>query len=123
VAPIGLLLQVADKYQRGRSEHSGSYFKHPTGALRVLGSEHYSWITREEVRAGRRKLLEEHHSLYSALNIIRAIKSRRMRWARHVARIGGISNILTIFVRKPNGQRPLWRQRLRREDNTKILFK
>jgi hypothetical protein len=43
---------------------------------------------REEVVGGRRKLNKELHNLYSSPSIIRIIKSRRMRWAEHVARMG-----------------------------------
>jgi hypothetical protein len=46
-------------------------------------------LKRDEVTGGWRKLHnEELHNLYSSLSIIRMIKSRRMRWARHVARMG-----------------------------------
>jgi hypothetical protein len=47
------------------------------------------------------------------------IKSRRMRWASHVARIGQKTNAYRIFVRKPEGKRPLGKPRRKWEDNTK----
>jgi hypothetical protein len=50
---------------------------------------------------------EELHNLYSSPNIIRTIKSRRMRWARHVARIGEKRNAYRILVGTPDGRRPL----------------
>jgi hypothetical protein len=54
---------------------------------------------------------EELHNLYSSPNIIRTIKSRRMRWARHVARMGEKINAYRILVGKPEGRRPLGRPR------------
>jgi hypothetical protein len=50
---------------------------------------------------------KELHSLYSSLSIIRMIKSRRMRWAGHVARMGQKKNAYRILVGKPEGKRPL----------------
>jgi hypothetical protein len=75
---------------------------------------------RDEVTGGWRKLPnEELHNLYSR-NIIRLIKSRRMRWAGHVARIGEKSNAYRILMRKPEGKRALGRPRHRWVDNIKI---
>jgi len=60
---------------------------------------------REEVAGGWRRLHDEElHNLYASPNSIRAIKSRRMRWAGHVARMRNVYNIL---VRKYEGKRPL----------------
>jgi hypothetical protein len=60
---------------------------------------------RDEVTGGWRKLHnEELHNLSSSSNIIRMIKSRRMRWAGHVARIGETRNAYRILVRKPEDQ-------------------
>jgi hypothetical protein len=53
----------------------------------------------------------ELHNLYSSPNIIRMIKSRRMRWAGHVARMGEASNACSILVGKPEGKRSLGRPR------------
>jgi hypothetical protein len=50
---------------------------------------------------------EELHNLYSSPNIIRLMKSRRMRWAGHVARMGEKRNAYRILVGKPEGKRPL----------------
>jgi hypothetical protein len=47
---------------------------------------------------------EELHNLYSSPNIIRIIKSRRMRWADHVARMGETRNAYRILVAKPEGR-------------------
>jgi hypothetical protein len=53
-------------------------------------------------------------------SIIRIIKSRRMRWAGHVARIGEKTSAYRILVGKPGGKRPLGRPRSRWEDNIRI---
>jgi hypothetical protein len=63
---------------------------------------------------------DELHGLYSSPSIIRVIKARRMRWAGHVARIGGMRGAYNILVDKPEGMRPLGRPRLRWEDKIKI---
>jgi hypothetical protein len=56
---------------------------------------------RDEVTGDRRKLHnKELHNLYSSLNIIRMIKSRRMRWAGHVVRMGETRNAYRILVGK-----------------------
>jgi hypothetical protein len=60
------------------------------------------------------------HSLYSPTSIIRMIKSRRMRWAGHVARMGKKRNAYRILVGKPEGKRPLGRPRRRWVDNIKM---
>jgi hypothetical protein len=62
---------------------------------------------------------EELHNLYSSPNIIRMIKSRRMRWAGHVARMGELRNAHNILG-KPEGKRTLRRTRRRWEDNIKM---
>jgi hypothetical protein len=56
---------------------------------------------------------EELHNLYSSPSIISIIKSRRMRWAGHVARMGEKRNVYSLLVRKPEGKRPLGRPRRR----------
>jgi hypothetical protein len=66
------------------------------------------------VAGGLRKLHnEELDNLYSLPDIIRMIKSRRMKWARNVARMGGRRNAYRILVGKPEGQRPLGRPKRR----------
>jgi hypothetical protein len=61
-----------------------------------------------------------YRSSYTSPSIIRIIKSRRMRWAGHVARIGKKSNVYRLLVRKPEGKRPLGRPRRRWMDNIKM---
>jgi hypothetical protein len=59
-------------------------------------------------------------NLYSSPSIIRIIKSRRMRWAGNVARMGEKMNMYRLLVRKPEGKRPLGRPRFRWMDNIKM---
>jgi hypothetical protein len=62
---------------------------------------------RDEVIGGWRKLHNvELHNLYGSPSIIRIIKSGRMRWGGHVARMGEKRNAYRILVRKPEGKRP-----------------
>jgi hypothetical protein len=76
---------------------------------------------RDEVAGQWRKLQnEELHNLYSSPNIIRMIKSRRMRWTWHVARMGEKKNAYRILMGKPEGKRPQGRPRRRLEDNIKM---
>jgi hypothetical protein len=65
---------------------------------------------------------EELHNLYSSQSIIRIIKSRRMRWAGHVARMGEKRNVYRIFVGKPDGKRPRGRSRRRWINNIKMVL-
>ena len=76
---------------------------------------------RDEVTGEWRKLHNtELHALYSSPNIIRDIKSRRLRWAGHVARMGETRNAYRVLVGRPEGKRPLGRPRRRWEDNIKM---
>ena len=52
---------------------------------------------------------EELNDLYPSSNIVRVIKSRRMRWARHVARVGERRGVYRVLVGKPEGKRRLGR--------------
>jgi hypothetical protein len=62
---------------------------------------------------------DELHSLYSSLNIVWVIKSRRMRGAGHVARMGEGRGVYRVLVGRLEGKRPLGRHRHRWEDNIK----
>jgi hypothetical protein len=63
---------------------------------------------------------EEYHILYSSQNIIRQIKSRRMRWAGHVARMVDERKVYKVLVGKPEGKRPLGRPRRRWEGGIRM---
>ena len=80
--------------------------------LRIFGPR------RDEVRGEWRRLHnEELNDLYSSPNIVRVIKSRRMRWAGHVARMGEERGMYVVLVGKPEEMRPLGRPRRRLVDN------
>jgi hypothetical protein len=79
--------------------------------FRPKGEEDGSW----------RKLYnDELHSLYSSPNIIKVIKSRRMKWAGHVSRMVVGRGVYRVLVGKPEGKRPLGRPRRRWEHNFKL---
>ena len=63
---------------------------------------------------------EELSDMYSLPNIVRVVKSIRMRWAGHVARMGEWRGVYRVLVGKPEGKRPLRRPRHRWEDNIKM---
>jgi hypothetical protein len=76
---------------------------------------------RDEVTGECRKLHnEELNGLYSLPDIVRVIKSRRLRWAGHVARMGEGRGVCRVLVGKPEGKRPLGRPRRRWEDNIRM---
>jgi hypothetical protein len=82
-----------------RKEHRPRVFENRT-LRRIFGPK------RDEVTGGWRKLHnEELHNLYSSPSIIRMLKSRRMRWAGHVARMGEKRNAYRKLVGKPEGKR------------------
>jgi hypothetical protein len=78
---------------------------------------------REEDGSWRKLYNDELHSLYSSPNIVRVIKSRRMRWAGHVARVGQGRGVYGVLVRRPEGKRSLGRPRRRSKDNIKMDFR
>jgi len=76
---------------------------------------------RDEVTGEWRRLHNEKlNDLYSSSNIVRLIKSRRMRWAGHVARMGEERGVYRILVGKPEGKRPPGRPRCRWVDNIRM---
>jgi hypothetical protein len=82
---------------------------------RVVGSK------RDKVTGEWRKLLnEELNDLYPLPNIVRVVKSRRMRWTGHLVRMGEERGVHRVLVGKPEGKRPLRKPRLRWEDNIKM---
>jgi hypothetical protein len=68
----------------------------------------------------RRMHNEELNYLYSLPNIVRVIKSRRIRWAEHVAHMGEERGAYRVLVGKPEGKRPLVRPRRRWVDNIRL---
>jgi hypothetical protein len=76
---------------------------------------------RDEVTGEWRKLHNvELHNLYSSPDIIRQIKSRRMKWAGHVARMGEGRNVYRVLVGTPEGRRTLERPRRRWDNGIKM---
>jgi hypothetical protein len=95
-----------------REEHRLTVFEN--WVMRIFGTK------RDEVTGSWRKLHnEELHNLYYSSSTIRIIKSRRMRRAGHVARMGEKRNAYRILVGKPEGKRPLGRPRRRWVANIK----
>ena len=76
---------------------------------------------RDEMTKKWRKLHnEELNDLYSSPNIILVIKSKRMRWAGHVTRMGERRGVYRVLVGKPEGKRPFERLRRRWKNNIKM---
>jgi hypothetical protein len=65
---------------------------------------------------------EELNDLYSSSNIVRMIKSRRLKWAGHVAPTGERRGVYRVLVGKSKGKRPLGRPKRRLEDNIKMAL-
>jgi hypothetical protein len=82
--------------------------------LRIFGPK------REEDGSWRKLRNDELHSLYSSPNIVRVIKSGRIRWAGRVARMGEGRGVYRVLVGRPEIKRPLGRLRLRWEGNIKM---
>jgi len=76
---------------------------------------------RDEVTGEWRRLhKEELNDLYCSLNIVWVIKSRRKKWAGHVARMGEERGVYRVLVGRPEGRRPLGRPRRRWVDNIRL---
>ena len=95
----------------------------------LYGCETWSLTLREECRLmvfeNRTLRLhnEELHSLYRSFNIVRAIKSRRLRWAGHIGRMEDVRSVFKIWTGKAAGKRPLGRPRRRSKDNIRMDHK
>ena len=109
--PISIFLSMSLTY---REERRLRVFENRV-LRRVFG------LKRDEVTGEWRKLHnEELNNLYSLPNIVRVVKSRRMTWAGHVARMGEDRGVHMVLVGKPEGKRLLGRPRRRWEDNIKM---
>jgi len=86
--------------------------------LRTIFGPRRDEVTREWKRLHN----EELNYLYSSPNIVRVIKSRRMRWAGHVARMGEEREVYRFLLGKPEGSRPLGRPRRRWVDNIRMAL-
>jgi len=83
--------------------------------MRIFGPK------REEVEGGWRRLHnEELHNFYASPDVIRVIRSRRMRCAWHISRMGEMRNAYKISVRKPEGKKQLGRSKCKWKDNIKM---
>jgi hypothetical protein len=89
-----------------REEHRLKVFENRV-LRRIFGPK------REEGGWWRKLHNDELHSLYSSPNIVRVIKSRRMRWEEHVACMGEGRGVYRVLVGRPEGKRPLGRSRRR----------
>jgi hypothetical protein len=96
-----------------RKEHSLRVFENRV-LRKIFGPK------REEDGSWRKLHNDELHNLYSSPNIVRVIKSRRVRWAGHVARMGEGRGVYRVLVGRPEGMRPLGIRRRRWEDNIKM---
>jgi hypothetical protein len=97
-----------------RAENLGSVTPSNLGVFENRVVRRIFGLKREKVTGGWRRLLnEELHNLYASPNIIRMIKSKRMRWAGHVGRMTEMINVNNVFIGKSVGKRPLGRTRRR----------
>jgi hypothetical protein len=99
-----------------REEHRLRVFENRV-LRRIFGPQ------REEDGPWRKMHNDELHSLYTSPNIVRVIKSRRMRWAGHVARIGEGRGVYRVLVGRPKGKIPLGRPWRRWENNIKMYLR
>jgi hypothetical protein len=98
-----------------REEHRRRVFEN--GVLRrIIG------LKRDEVTGVEENSNEELHNLYSSPSIIRVMKSSRMKWAGHVARMVAKRHLYGVLVEWPEGKRPLGRPRIRWEESVEICI-
>jgi hypothetical protein len=112
ILPV-VLYGCGTSYLTLREEHRLRVFENRV-LRRIFGPK------REEDDVWRKMHNDELHTLFSSLNIVRVIKSRRMRWAEHVGRMGEGSGVYRVLVGRPEGKRPLVRRRRSWEDNIKM---
>ena len=77
-------------------------------------------MTKRDLGEWRKLHNEELSDLYSLPNIVRVVKSRRMRWAGYVAHMGEGRGVHRVLIGKPEGKRPLGRPRRRWDGNIKM---
>ena len=112
--PLAAILLNEARPSRGRLQYISVVSV--SGSLRRIFGPRRDEVTEE----WRRLHNEELNGLYSSPNIMRVIKSRRMRWAGHVARMGEERGAYKVLVGKPEGKRPLGRPRRRWVDNIRM---
>jgi hypothetical protein len=95
-----------------KEEHRLRVFEN--GVLRIFGPK------REEYGSWRKLHNDELHNLYSSPNIVKVIKSRRMRWVGHVARRGESRGVYRVSVGRPESKRSLGRPRRKWRNNIKM---
>jgi hypothetical protein len=109
---------MKDRMRGKRRKHErciSNKLKHNNFVSNAVGTK------RDEMTGDWRKMHnEELHNLYSSPNIIRMAKSRRMRWAGHVTRMGETRNAYRILIVKTEGKRSLRRPRRRWVNNAKM---
>jgi hypothetical protein len=115
---VAIVLYGCETWSRTlREEHILRVFENRV-LRRIFGPK------RDEVTVEWRKLHSgELHNLYLLPDIIRQIKSRRMRWVGHVARMGEGRNVCRVLLGKPEGKKQLERRRPRWEDGIKMDFR
>ena len=121
--PLCLFLYRSVKLVKGRDIHNFTHLWVCNTQPRVYENRILRRIfgpKRHEIGQWRRLHNEQLHSLYRSPNIVRVIKSRRLRWAGYVVRMEEGRSAFKILTGKPPGKRPLGRPRRRWEDNIRM---